>query len=58
MAGLWLGLLVPAAARAGAPSEQIQGAIEKVLATLKDPALKSNRPERLISLRQVYLSQV
>ena len=53
MAGLWLGLLVPVAARAGAPAEQMRGAIEKVLATLKDPALKSNRPERLNQLRQV-----
>ena len=53
MAGLWLSLLVPTAARAGAPSEQIQGAIEKVVATLKDPALKSNRKERLDQLRQV-----
>ena len=52
MAGLWLSLLVPAA-RAAAPSEQIQGAIEKVVATLKDPALKSNRKERLERLRQV-----
>jgi len=53
VAGLWLGLLVPTGASAGAPSEQIQGAIEKVVATLKDPALKSNRKERLDQLRQV-----
>ena len=53
MAGLWLGFLIPTAATAGAPTEQIQGAVEKVVATLKDPALKSNKKERLEQLRQV-----
>jgi phospholipid transport system substrate-binding protein len=52
-AAFWLCLLVPTAATAGAPSEQIQGAIEKVVATLKDPALKAKKQERLEQLRQV-----
>jgi len=40
---------------AGAPAEQIQGAVEKVVATLKDPKLKSaaKKQERLDQLRQV-----
>jgi phospholipid transport system substrate-binding protein len=52
-AAFWLCLLVPTAATAGAPSEQIQGAIEKVVATLKDPGLKAKKQERLQQLRQV-----
>jgi phospholipid transport system substrate-binding protein len=40
---------------AGAPGEQMRGAIEKVLAVLKDPKLKSEakKRERLDQLRQV-----
>lgn len=52
-AAFWLCLLVPTAATAGAPSEQIQGAIEKVVATLKDPSLKAKKQERMQQLRQV-----
>jgi phospholipid transport system substrate-binding protein len=52
-AGFWLCFLIPTAATAGAPSEQMQGAIEKVVATLKDPGLKSKRNERLEQLRRV-----
>jgi phospholipid transport system substrate-binding protein len=52
-AAFWLCLLVPTAATAGAPSEQIQGAIEKVVATLKDPGLKAKKQERMEQLRQV-----
>lgn len=52
-AGFWLCFLIPTAATAGAPSEQMQGAIEKVVATLNDPALKSKKKERLAQLRQV-----
>ena len=41
--------------RAGVPAEQIQAAIERVTATLKDPSLKSpaKKQERLAQLRQV-----
>lgn len=52
-AGFWLCFLIPTAATAGAPSEQIQSAVEKVVATLKDPDLKSKKKERLEQLRQV-----
>jgi phospholipid transport system substrate-binding protein len=50
-----LALLIAAPATAGAPREQIQDAIEKVTATLKDPNLKSDakKKERLERLRQV-----
>lgn len=48
-------LAIVSPAFAGAPAEQIQGAIEKVVATLKDPNLKSpaKKQERLDKLRQV-----
>jgi phospholipid transport system substrate-binding protein len=50
-----LGLLLAGPATAGAPREQIQDAIEKVMATLKDPNLKSEAKKgaRLERLRQV-----
>jgi phospholipid transport system substrate-binding protein len=53
-------LLVPVApANAGAPAQEIQGAIEKVIMILKDPTLKaeSKRPERLDQLRKVVYSK-
>lgn len=53
--GVLLSLAIPAIATAGAPRDQIQDAIEKVTATLKDPNLKSEakKRERLERLRQV-----
>ena len=49
----WLAVATPS--RAGAPAEQMKGAIEKVLTVLKDPNLKSagKKNERLNQLRQV-----
>ncbi len=50
-----LALMIAGSATAGAPREQIQDAIEKVTATLKDPNFKSEakKKERLDQLRKV-----
>jgi phospholipid transport system substrate-binding protein len=54
MATIGLSCVMAASARAGAPAEQIQGAIEKVVAILKDPNLKSEakKKARLEQLRR------
>ena len=52
-------LAVAVPASAGAPAQELQGAIEKVITILKDPKLKadSKRPERLDQLRKVVYSK-
>jgi phospholipid transport system substrate-binding protein len=55
MAGLLFALVIAHPARGGAAAEEIQGAVEKVVAILNDPNLKAaaKRPERLEQLRRV-----
>lgn len=52
--GVLLFCAVAAPSHAGAPSDQMRGTIEKVLAVLKDPSLKAGakKSERLDQLRQ------
>ena len=52
--GVLLFSAVAAPSHAGAPSDQMRGTIEKVLAVLKDPSLKAGakKSERLDQLRQ------
>ncbi len=52
--GILLFSAVAAPSHAGAPSDQMRGTIEKVLAVLKDPSLKAGakKTERLDQLRQ------
>lgn len=52
--GVLLFCAVAAPSHAGAPSDQMRGTIEKVLAILKDPSLKAGakKSERLDQLRQ------
>ncbi len=57
-AGLWLlilCLLIPAPLSAGGPTDQIRDAVEKAIAIIKDPELKTEqkRDERLNRLRKV-----
>lgn len=52
-------LLIPAPLIAGAPTNQIQATVDKVIAVLKDPTLKSKekREERISQLRKIIYAR-
>jgi phospholipid transport system substrate-binding protein len=52
-------LLIPSPLIAGAPTNQIQATVEKVIAVLKDPNLKSKekREERISQLRKIIYAR-
>ncbi|MGH7872027.1 MAG: MlaC/ttg2D family ABC transporter substrate-binding protein [Candidatus Binatia bacterium] len=56
---LLCGAVAAAPTQAGVPADQMRGVIEKVLAVLKDPNLKSpaKKTERLEQLRQIIYSK-
>jgi phospholipid transport system substrate-binding protein len=55
----FLGFFQAAAANAGAPTEQLRGTVDQVLAVLQDPSLKSesSQKERRAQLRRVIFAR-
>lgn len=57
--GLWLLLVFPSPSSAGAPTDQIRATVDKVMAVLKDPRLKTaaKTQERREKLRQILYAR-